>query len=192
MNNRSQIREWGIDPSWTLFLDRDGTINERAVGYIEKWESFRFLAQAIEAIHGFTKLFGRLIIVTNQQGIDKELITHEDLKDIHNRMIDVLEYYDGKIDAVYYEPSLAVYESPRRKPNIGMALDAQNDFPEIEFRKSVMIGDTLSDIEFGRNLGMKTVWIDNPMENHNRERILEICDVKVDSMFTFLSLINVD
>ena len=187
MNNPvDRIENWGVDSSWTLFLDRDGTINERIEGYITEWEEFHFLAKAIDAIAGFSSIFGKIIVVTNQQGIDKELMTHEDLNNIHAKMMEVLDYFDGRIDEIYYEPSLAVYDSPRRKPDIGMGLDAQKDFPSINFRKSIMIGDTLSDMQFGKKLGMKTVWIKNTMELKNQNEINKFTDFSVSSLYDFL------
>ena len=65
----------------------------------------------------------------------------------------------GRIDKIYHSPYLAIENHPTRKPSIGMALQAQQDFPHIDFNKSIMVGDSMSDMEFGRNAGMKTVYI---------------------------------
>ena len=90
-----------IDSSWSLFLDRDGTINKRLDGYVTKWSEFHFLKQAPEAIGVLAGLFHKIFIVTNQQGIDKELMTHEDLFSVHEKMLEVIEFYDGRIDQIY-------------------------------------------------------------------------------------------
>ncbi len=153
-----------IGPDWTLFLDRDGTINKRIDGYVTSWESFSFIEGVPKAIAECSNIFGRIFIVTNQQGIDKELMTHEDLAEIHSRMIQVIEYFDGRIDNIYYDPSLAVYEAFGRKPRPGMAFTAKKDYPEIDFKKSIMVGDTLSDMQFGKAAGMYTCWIKNKWE----------------------------
>jgi histidinol-phosphate phosphatase family protein len=149
-----------VDDNWTLFLDRDGTINTKLEDdYVKKWSEFEFIPGALESLSKFAKRFARIVIVTNQQGIGKELMTHEDLTDIHKKMMEVIEFYDGRIDQIYYCPFLAIHEPTCRKPMPGMAIQAQKDFPDIDFSKSIMVGDAISDVEFGTRLGMKTVML---------------------------------
>ena len=154
------MNHFDVDKTWSLFLDRDGVINVRKFGgYILTVEEFQFLPEVPEAIAGFTKVFNHIFVVTNQQGISKGLMTERNLLDIHDYMCDVIAENGGKIDKCYFAPESKSEENSLRKPNPGMAIQAQNDFPEIVFEKSVMVGDTDSDIIFGKNLGMKTVRI---------------------------------
>ena len=140
-----------IDRTWTLFLDRDGVINEeKHLDYIHTWNEFKFYQGVKEAIKIFREEFGRIFIVTNQRGVAKGLTKAEDLDLIHTNMLAELSDAGGRIDKLYF---CAEMESPQRKPNPGMGLQAQKDFPEVDFSKSVMIGNTLSDMKFGRNLG---------------------------------------
>ncbi len=149
-----------IDKSWTLFLDRDGVINKKLENdYVKSWDEFEFLPGVLESIQYFSQIFGKIVVVTNQQGIGKGLYTHEDLDNIHHKMILEITASGGRIDKVYYSPNLNSENSILRKPNIGMGLKAKEDFPEIDFKKSVMIGDSVSDMQFGKNLGMKTFYI---------------------------------
>lgn len=149
-----------IDKSWTLFLDRDGVINRRLIAdYVKTIEQFELLEGVKEAVIEFYQLFNCIIVVTNQQGIGKGLMTESDLSEIHKHMLDELKYENYSIDAVYHAPQLMQEKSPMRKPNIGMALAAKNDFPQIEFHKSIMVGDTISDMEFGKKAGMITVFV---------------------------------
>lgn len=149
-----------IDSSWTLFLDRDGVINERNFeGYITTKEDFKFLPKVIEGLKELTKQFSRIIVVTNQQGIGKGIMTEFTLNDIHNYMLYALKAEGVIIDRVFFASNLKGAEIDRRKPKSAMALEAQREFPEIDFNKSVMVGDTGSDLEFGMNLGMKTVLV---------------------------------
>lgn len=151
---------FAIDKSWTLFLDRDGVINRRFEGdYVKRVEEFELLPGVVEAIAKFSQHFGRVLVVTNQQGIGKGLYTVADLDRIHDHLHHEVEKAGGKIDAVYFAPQLEKEKSPMRKPGTGMALQAQQDFPEIDFSKSIMVGDTRSDMLFGRNAGMHTVFI---------------------------------
>jgi D-glycero-D-manno-heptose 1,7-bisphosphate phosphatase len=148
------IRLKSVDKSWTLFLDRDGVINnEKHLQYINTWEEFEFYPGALEAIKLFSQKFGRIFIVTNQRGVAKGVTKLEDLKTIHKNLLQSIKEAEGKIDRIYYCADMED-TSQHRKPNTGMGLQAKKDFPEIEFPKSVMIGNTLSDMEFGRNLGV--------------------------------------
>ena len=178
-----------IDKDWTLFLDRDGTINKRIPGYVTRWDQFSFLPETPQSIANCNHLFGRVFIITNQQGIGKELMTHDDLEVIHEKMIEVFDYFQAHIDAIYYDPTLAVYDSYYRKPNPGMGKKAKEEYPDIDFKKSVMVGDTFNDILFGAQLGMKTVWIENEWENGDRAQIMEICDLIVPSLHEFAQYI---
>lgn len=163
-----------IDKTWTLFLDRDGVINhEKHLDYIHTWDEFKFYDGAKVAIQIFTQIFNRIIIVTNQRGIAKGVTKEENLKLIHENMIRDIEAVGGKIDAIYYCPEL---ESPNRKPNPGMGLQAVIDFTDIDLSKAIMVGNTLSDMEFGRNLGIKTVFLTTtrPEVDTSDERIDEV------------------
>lgn len=154
------LKSSNIDKNWTLFLDRDGVINKRLENdYVKTLEEFEFLEGVPEALKDLKDLFGKIIVVTNQQGIAKGLYSENDLNIIHHYMTDEIEKHEGRIDKVYFSPHLAADNHPWRKPGIGMALQAKIDFPEIDFTKAVMIGDSISDMHFGRKTGMKTVFI---------------------------------
>jgi len=156
-----------ITGEWTLFLDRDGVINRKLDGtYVLNPDQFEILEGAAAAIGQLSLYFGRIVIVTNQQGVGKELMTHQDLADIHDKMIEQITYYGGRIDEIYYCPDLAEHEPVNRKPNPGMGLQAKDDFPEIDFRKSIMVGDSVSDIQFGKTLRMKTVRISQILDSN--------------------------
>lgn len=149
-----------IDNSWTLFLDRDGVINKRIVGgYVSEYDEFVFLNDVLESIKFFTGFFNRIIIVTNQQGIGKGLMTEEDLLLVHSQMIEEISDAGGNVDNVYHCPQLNNLPNNYRKPSPEMATMAVNDFPDIDLTKSIMVGDSISDILFGINAGMKTVMI---------------------------------
>jgi histidinol-phosphate phosphatase family protein len=176
-----------IDDNWTLFLDRDGVINKRPPGdYIKTWKDFEFLPGVKEAMKIFAEKFSRIIIITNQQGIGKGIMTAEDLEHIHLKLKEVIAENGGRIDAVYFCPDLATSPDNCRKPNTYMAEQAKKDFPEIDFSKSIMAGDTLSDMEFGRNAGMRTVFI-----NTNEESVhSELFDLEFPNLSLFANALN--
>ena len=161
MNSKTwDIKSTIVDGNWTLFLDRDGVINRRIVdGYVTSWDEFEFLPGVLEAFTVFSKKFKRVFIVTNQQGIGKGLMSSENLMEIHKQLFISAEGAGCKIDAAYYCPDLAASNSPNRKPMPGMAFQAKSEFPDIELKKSIMVGDSNSDMEFALNAGLKSVFI---------------------------------
>ncbi len=141
-----------IKNNWTLFIDRDGVINhEKHKDYIHTWDEFVFYNGVKEAFEIFAKHFKYVIVVTNQKGVGKGLTKAENLFEIHRNMIAEISKAGGRVDAIYFCPDVDE-NSPNRKPNAGMGLQAQLDFSEIDFKKSIMVGNTISDMEFGRNL----------------------------------------
>lgn len=177
-----------INTNWTLFLDRDGVINhEKHQDYIHTWAEFVFYDGVKEAIQTFAQHFGKIVIVTNQKGVGKGLTKLEDLNEIHKNMIEAIESEGGRIDKVYFCPDLDE-NSPNRKPNAGMAYMAKEDFPSIDFNKSIMIGNTLSDMEFGRNIGTFTVFLPTtrPEVSFEDARI----DLVTASLLTFSQLLT--
>ena len=149
-----------IDQSWTLFLDRDGVINKLIEdGYVKTQSHFEFQSGALEAIRLLSCVFGKILIVTNQRGIGRLLMTGDDLDEIHSFMLKEIENAGGSIDKIYYCPHLVEDDCDCRKPKTGMPLQAKKDFPDIDFNKSIMVGDTRNDMIMGQKLGMTTVFI---------------------------------
>jgi D-glycero-D-manno-heptose 1,7-bisphosphate phosphatase len=148
-----------IDHTWTLFLDRDGVINVEITGdYVNHWKDFNFYPGAAEGIANLRPFFSHIIVVTNQRGIARGRTRESDLIEIHQNLSQSIIALGGKIDQIYFCPDLDA-ASPNRKPQPGMALMAIKDFPKIDFNRSIMVGNTLSDMRFGKNLGMFTVFI---------------------------------
>jgi histidinol-phosphate phosphatase family protein len=178
---------FGLDQSWTLFLDRDGVINEKLDGnYVKNWEEFKFKCGSLEAIAGLGQIFGRIIVVTNQRGVGLGLMAEGALKKIHDNMLAEVSRVSGRIDQIYY--CIGVDDNFEcRKPNIGMGLKAKSDFPEIEFSKSVMVGDSISDMEFGEKLGMKRVFISS---GFGLELKNDLVDYRFNSLFEFAVACN--
>jgi len=163
-----------IDKTWTLFLDRDGVINERIWGgYVTEPDGFHFIPGVLEALSLLSNRFGKIILVTNQQGIGKGQMTEDHLGAIHKHMVEEVESQGGRIDAVYFCPDLKSKSDNCRKPGIKMALQAKADFPEIDFSKSIMVGDSDSDVEFGKNAGMFTVYTGKETNNIEADLIVK-------------------
>ncbi len=160
------LKHLDIDKSWTLFLDRDGVINKKLENdYVKKPEELEILDMVPEALRILRQKFGRIIIVTNQQGIGKGIMTEEDLNKVHAYLLDILRKEGIMIDKIYYAPDLESKRSIMRKPNIGMALKAKEELKDIEFSRSIMVGDSLSDIQFAHNAGMYAVYLSHQSDN---------------------------
>ena len=145
-----------------LFLDRDGVINRKIDGdYVRNLSQLELLPSAVDAIVRLGKRFKYVIIVTNQQGIGKGLVSDADVAEIHGYIIEQVQKAGGRIDCIYCCPSLETANDPNRKPDTGMGLQAKRDFPDIDFSRSLMIGDSVSDMLFAENLGIQRIFIDN-------------------------------
>jgi HAD superfamily hydrolase (TIGR01662 family) len=157
---------WQVDKSWTLFLDRDGVINVRKPDdYVKSPDEFIFIDGVPDSIAKFNELFGNVFVVTNQQGIGKGIMSERNLEEVHHYMQELLKESKARITQFYYAPQLSTDLSQMRKPNTGMGLKAQEDYPSVRFEKSIMVGDSDSDIEFGKRLGMITVKVDEDLND---------------------------
>lgn len=161
-----------INKSWTLFLDRDGVINERLPGdYVRKPGQFQLMAGVPKALSRLNEVFGRIIVVTNQQGLGKGLMTEADLEEVHRYMLEQIGMAGGRIDKVYHCPHLAKEGCACRKPATGMLESARQDFPGIDPGKSIMVGDTATDILFAKNAGMIAIAVgSDPRAKHEADR----------------------
>jgi D-glycero-D-manno-heptose 1,7-bisphosphate phosphatase len=161
----------------TVFLDRDGILNQKMPEgrYVTRWEEFRILPGAPEALRRLNQAGLRVIVVSNQRGIAKGLYTAEDVEAMHAKFQQLLRRHGARIDAFFICP----HEQGQcncRKPLPGLFDQAVAQFPQITPATSVMIGDSLSDIEFGRNLGMKTILIQSQEKRHGAEQAARLAD----------------
>ncbi len=184
MKKRSMnLKNLSFTRDWTLFLDRDGVISRLIPDdYVKRWEDFHFLEGVLESLAILGSIFGRIIVVSNQQGIGKGMMSEEDMNIIDLKMKQQITQSGGRIDASYYSPYLSYENNPDRKPGTGMGLKAKADFPEIDFSRSVMVGDSIPDMEFGKRLGMITVFIS---EDENNLLAGDLIDFQFRSLLDF-------
>lgn len=171
-----------FNKDWTLFLDRDGVINRRLMDdYVKTVGEFEFLPGVCEAIAIFSRIFGRIVVVTNQRGIARGLMTEDDLSAVHEIMLRGIKDAGGRIDGVFYCPHDVDDGCDCRKPKTGLALRAKKDFCEIDFDKCVMVGDTASDVEFGRGIGAYVVTVGSGVLG---------ADLNTDSLMDFANILK--
>ena len=151
---------WNIDSSWSLFLDRDGVINERPINdYVLEWDMFHFRPGVLSSFAALSAKFSHVFVVTNQQCVALNRISESDLDNINLQMQKEISDNGGFVTKVFAATELKNEFSKMRKPKTMMAQMAKKEFPNVDFKKSIMVGDTDSDIIFGKKLGMKTVLI---------------------------------
>ena len=142
---------------------------------------FQFCENAKDSFSIFSNIFKRTFIVTNQRGVEKGIMDLATLISIHDRMKNQIIEAGGRIDKIYFCTALTDSDI-NRKPNPGMADQAKTDFPEIDLTKSIMVGNSSSDMKFGRNCGMKTVFITN---NDPKEVDEALVDYAFSSLYEF-------
>jgi D-glycero-D-manno-heptose 1,7-bisphosphate phosphatase len=143
-----------------LFLDRDGVINTELPGdYVKGWDEFVFEPGVFQALSILKKWFDKMIVVTNQRGVGIDVMSRADLDSIHERMCTELATHGIHIDAIYCATAAERSDS-LRKPNPTMGHQAVKDHPTIDLTLCWIAGNSESDIQFGKNLGVKTVFID--------------------------------
>ena len=143
-----------------VFLDRDGVLNQKARPgeYITSCEELVVLPGVPEAVAALNRSGRRVIVVTNQRGVALGLYTLEDLAQIHDKLTKELAERGAHLDAIYFCPH-DKGQCACRKPGTGMFEQAFRDFPEAKPERSLMVGDSLRDIEAGQAVGMSTAFV---------------------------------
>lgn len=141
----------------TLFLDRDGVLNRHLLGdYVRTPEMWEWMPGMLQALALWALKFRRIVLVTNQRGVGKGVMTDAQLAKVHAHMLEGVLEAGGRIDLIL--TCTAVEDSdPRRKPNPGMFYEACGLFPDIEAPSSVMLGDAPSDAAFAQNCGIQFI-----------------------------------
>ncbi|MFT4221446.1 D-glycero-alpha-D-manno-heptose-1,7-bisphosphate 7-phosphatase [Dysgonomonas sp.] len=166
-----------------LFLDRDGVINiEHPADYVKDITEFVFIEGSLTAIAKLAPKFDHIFVITNQRGVGRGIMSAGNLQQVHDYMLSEIEKAGGKVSDIYICTDTDS-TSINRKPNIGMAFQAQRDFSDINFRQSIMVGNSKSDIEFGDKLGMYTVLVGNKYPKE--DKIYKLVDAYYENLYKF-------
>jgi len=148
-----------------VFLDRDGVLNRNLPDgrFVTSWEQFDLLPGVEEAVGHLNRSGRKVIVVTNQRGIALGLYSEADLHTLHERWREHMAAHGARLDAIYHCP----HDNGQcncRKPETGMFEQAFRDFPGATASNSIMVGDSLSDMEAASRLGMRSVFLADPAE----------------------------
>lgn len=162
-----------------LFIDRDGIVNKKIPDdYVKNIEEFSFKDEILPILEWGKSHDYLLILITNQQGIGKGIMSESDLHRIHHHMNSILLDRIGLcFDDIYFCPDLAESGSFRRKPNPGMLLEAIEKW-NINPQQSWMIGDSISDAKAGNLSGTRTILVGNYSAEQVPEADFIIPDLK--------------
>lgn len=138
----------------TIFIDRDGVINEDSDAFIKSLKEWQTIPGSIEAIADLSKAGITIIIITNQSGLARSLLTLKDLQEIHQKLIDDVKSQGGKITDIFFCPHGPNDHCDCRKPKPGLLLQAQKKY-HLNLNKSYLIGDSYRDLEAGLAAGTK-------------------------------------
>jgi len=146
-----------------VFIDRDGVINKDPGGwtkynYVTKWNEFKFIPRAAEAIKKLNSKGFDIIVISNQAGVNKGYFSTEALKTVTKRMLDEINKNGGRIQEVYYCIHRDEDSCDCRKPKTGLLEKAAAKFG-IELDKTYFIGDSEVDVIAGRRAGCKTIFV---------------------------------
>jgi len=143
-----------------IFFDRDGVVNERIVGgYVKNPSELILNKHTLKAIKTVKEKGYLAIIITNQQGVGKGLMTQNDLDSVHKHLQESMQKAIGaRFDDIYYCTDLAGSGSMRRKPQPGMLTEALEEH-NVSLERSWFIGDSMTDVEAGNRIGMNTILI---------------------------------
>lgn len=163
-----------------IFLDRDGTLNVED-GYITRVDQLHLYIETITALKILKNLGYTLVIVSNQAGVAKGLLTEATLVEINNALLAMLIKQDITIDKLYYCPHHPEGIIPEykmdcecRKPKIGMIKRAEKEL-NIKAKGAYMIGDKLTDIELAYNFGGRGILL---LTGYGKDEIKKIDSAK--------------
>ena len=171
-----------------VFLDRDGVLNRKpAAGkFVTCWQEFELLPGAAEAVATLNRSACKAIVVTNQRGVALGLYSLSELADMHERLQRELAAHGGRLDAIYVCPH-DEGQCACRKPLTGLFEQAFRDFPAATAHNSVMVGDSLRDIEAGFRVGMATVLVDEATgSSEELQRARTLATLRVASLAEFV------
>lgn len=162
-----------IEGNKAIFLDRDGVINKRRDDYIKNIDELEIFPDVISSIKKFKENGFLVLIITNQSAINRGIITHTKLDEIHFAIQKYFKEQNVELDGFYYCPHRPDEKCNCRKPKPGLLLNAIKEHG-INPKLSWMIGDSESDIKAGKSIGCKTILLDVNFSLTEAVKVIEL------------------
>ena len=162
-----------------VFLDRDGVINRDSPAYIKSREEFEFLPGSLTALARLHKTGYNVIVITNQSAVNRGMISLKELDGMHRMMTNTIQRHGGQIRDIYYCPHRPDEGCDCRKPKPGLILKACNQY-KIDLNHSIMVGDSVKDIECARNAGCAKAVLVKTGNGPKSEKELSVRGLKAD------------
>lgn len=163
-----------------VFLDRDGTIIEY-VPYLSDPELVRLIPGAGQSLKTLANSGFRLVVITNQSGIQRGLYSESDYEAVNARLAELLREFGVVLDLFVFCPHLPDDRCDCRKPEPGLGFLTAAELG-LSLSSSFMIGDNRSDIKFGRAIGATTILVETGLGLEHRNHCAEICDFVIPSL----------
>ena len=167
-----------------LFLDRDGVINRRRLDHVKSWDEFEFLPGSLAALAALRRANQRVVVVTNQAAVGRGLLRKEELFEIHRLMSKAVSNAGGSIEAIYACTDTPESGCACRKPGVELFRRASSDLG-ISLEDSVMVGDTLSDVQAARAAGCRPILVG---QDHGFDSALKVSVVP--DLMSVVQLLN--
>jgi D-glycero-D-manno-heptose 1,7-bisphosphate phosphatase len=135
-----------------IFIDRDGVINEDRADYVKAWNEFQFIPGSLNALRRLTDSGYRIIVITNQSVINRNMVSPKDLEEIHNNMAKAIADHGGRVESIFFCPHTPDDGCDCRKPAPGLLRQAQAKY-HMDLAHTCMIGDSFKDILCARKAG---------------------------------------
>lgn len=159
-----------------IFLDRDGTISHDPYGYINNLSDYHFFEFTFEALNLLNNFTEKFVIVTNQSGLSTGKIDLKNLNEIHNYIFEEFNKRNLPLKKIYFAENYEESYDSMRKPGVGMFKKASEEF-KINLSNSLMIGDSIVDVEVGERLNMKTIFLLTGMGKDYINQVESTCNV---------------
>lgn len=160
-----------------IFIDRDGVllkepVFDAAIGpvseVINDWDKFEILSGVDKAFIKLKDKGFRLLVITNQDGIDDGSLSPDLYAAMNDKLIQLTEEQNGaQIDKIYTCPHSVAGVCECRKPKRGLVDQALKDYPDVKLSESWLIGDRATDMELGKLIGVKTIFLNSNHSLHN-------------------------
>ncbi len=177
-HHTNQTNQTNVLDGYTVFLDRDGTLN-RNPGYLKSASELHLLPGVAAGLAKLKAAGARLVVITNQSGVGRGFLTLKDLEAIHARLQGLLESEGASLDAIYFCPHHPDDGCRCRKPLRGM-VDRAVAENQLDLRRVYLVGDRTHDMKLAKDIGARSVLVKTGLQEDHDSDALSLTDMRPD------------